>query len=127
MEEQFENASEIIFFAPKSQYRWMYEIDGGKKHIIHQDDMLRFIKRYIDKKDIETVSDIMMRHQPFIVTVEDHQVTELHKEEDTLEDQRHKLKDEIDNAIKYGNQSDSIVLDNGDERFKNMTQRFLKL
>lgn len=126
MTKQFENASELIFFTPRSQYRWNYEIDGGKKHIILQDDMAEFIKQYIDKKEMSTLSDIMMRHQPFIISVPDRTLTELHKVDDTLNDQRQTLRTEIDNVLKRDIKNNENKSDNGDESFKQMIQKFIK-
>ena len=125
MQESFENPSEIIFFIPKSQFRWMYRIDNGKPHIILQDDVIKFIRKYIDKKYISDVKDIMMRHQPFIIMIEEHSVIELHKEEHTMMEHHNTLSKEIDNVIKYGygktpENSDHYMFDQMIQKFEKM-------
>ena len=127
MSEQFENASEIIFFTPRSQYRWMYEIDGGKKHIITQDDLSKFIGKYVSRQEIKLLGDIVMRHQPFMVLIKEHRIVELHKTEDTLAEQSSRLRKEIEHVTKYGDPKKTEPRDDGRERFQLMTERFSKM
>ena len=126
MQESFENPSEIIFFMPKSQFRWIYKIDNGRQHIIHQDDLINFIRKYIDKKYISDVRDIMLRHQPFIVLIEDKKVVELHKEDDTIIEYHNRLSTEIDNVLKYSNEKKSQK-NIYDERFNDLINNFTKM
>ena len=127
MPEQFENASEIIVFIPRSQFRWIYEIDGGKKHIIIQDNLSKFIGKYVNKKEISILGDIVMRHQPFIVLVEEHRIVELHKSENTLEEQSSRLRQEIERVVKYGDIQKSKKPYDDNERFELMVKKFSKL
>ena len=125
MAEIFENASDIIMFIPHSQYRWAYAIDNGKKHVIHQDDVIKFVKKYISQKQVPVLNDIMMRHQPFIVVIADKSIVELHKEEDTLEEHRKQLALEIDHATK--NVSKNFTDKFSDERFSDLIANFTKI
>lgn len=126
MSEYFENPSELIFFVPKSQIRWGYKIDNGKQHIILQDNILNFVKKYIDKKYILELKDILMRHQPFIILIDDKKVVELHKEDDTMAEQHNKLKLEIQNACKKTNDTRSSAYNISNDMFKSMLDKFEK-
>jgi len=126
MTEYFENPSDLIFFIPKSQYRWGYKIDNGKQHIILQDDIIKFVKKYIDKKYINTLKDILMRHQPFIILIEQKEVVELHKDDDTLLEQHKKLELEI-NSIPHKNKNNFSNDKLSDDIFSSMINNYIKI
>lgn len=125
MDEIFENASEMILFIPKSQYRWMYTIDEGKQHIIHQDNIKKFINKYIDKKELKKLEDIILKHQPFIVLIENKAIEELYKEENTLDYYKQKLKNEIYSVDKKITQNKVDLNKSSDNWFSNMISKNL--
>lgn len=124
--EIFENASEVIAFIPKSKYRWVYYIDAGKPHIIHQDNVGKFIKQYIEKFNINFLQDIMMRHQPFLVLIADKKIVELHKQKEINPKERYdKINKKINDIIKYNNvASDTSIDEASDIRFNSLISNF---
>lgn len=127
MLETFENTSEIIFFIPKTQYRWSYKIDDGKQYGIYQDDILSFVKKYISKSEYRKIPDIILRHQPFLIMIQDKMVIEVHKQEDTIEDQREKLNIEIKNVTKYNQKIKNEENKSSDLNYNNLLKNFTKM
>ena len=101
--ENFSNESQYIVFIPKNKYRWFYQIDEGKKHIISKDNLDKYVKEILDA-DPEAESlklafyaDISMRHQPFLISVKSLDLIELHKNNDTASFFRDRIKQELEN------------------------------
>jgi len=120
MEEIFENASDIILFIPRSQTRWLYTIDDGKQHVIIQDDIDKFIKKYVLKTELKKLEDIILRHQPFVVSIDRQEIIELHKQEDTQIIYKQKLKNEINNITKKNTLKTFDINKNSDTWFSDM-------
>lgn len=120
--EVFENSSEIIAFIPRSQYRWLYYIDNGKPHIIHQDDISKFIKNYISKFSNVILQDIIMRHQPFIVIISENKIVELQKERIVdFKERRNNIDKEINSFIKSNyNKNNNSIYDESKDWFDSM-------
>lgn len=127
MSDNFDNSSEIIFFLPKSQYRWSYRIDDGKQYIIKQEDIIPYCKKYISIIELKKINDILMRHVPFIVLIEDKKVVEITKEEDTYEEQRKKIKIEIKNIEKFGVNLNLEKNKESDLNFNQLINKFSKM
>lgn len=124
--EVFENSSEIIAFIPRSQYRWLYYIDNGKPHIIHQDDISKFIKNYISKFSNVILQDILMRHQPFIVIISENKIVELEKEKIIdFKERRNKIDKEINSFIKSNyNKNNNSIYNESKDWFDSMIKNF---
>lgn len=124
--EVFENSSEIIAFIPRSKYRWLYYIDNGKPHIIHQDDISKFIKNYISKFSNVILQDIIMRHQPFIVIISENKIVELEKERIVdFKERRNKIDKEINSFIKSNyNKNNNSIYDESKDWFDSMIKNF---
>lgn len=97
-----ENSQEqkFIFVKPEFLDHWSYQIDNGKRHLLREDDVYPYVKRFLkDSKEWAKVVDIIRRHQPFIVSFEKRICKELHPIEETKEEHRQVIAKDLSNMM----------------------------
>lgn len=90
---------DIITIIPKNQFKFKYIINDGSVHSIRKEKLFDFLKDFILQKDFFKVIDFIQRFRAFVILVEEKQVIELKKEDDS-EYYKEDLKNEIFSAIK---------------------------
>lgn len=90
---------QFIFVNPEFLGYWSYQIDNGKRHMLGEDDVYPWVKKFIrDPKERTKAVDIISRNQPFILILERQKVKELHPQKETDSEHRKKILDDLSNV-----------------------------
>ena len=74
----------FMFVKPEFPDHWSYQIDEGKKHLLREDDVYPYVKKFLKgSREWAEVVGIIQRHQPFIIFLQKGILKELHPQEET--------------------------------------------
>ena len=92
-------AIETVLAIPRNQFVYSYSLNEGVKHIIKKEEVVSYMKQFIEEDQISKLINFVHCFRPFLIVVSENRIIELIKDQNDFEYYSKQLQKELHSKI----------------------------